>query len=165
MRFGGFGVPTQIAWLTIAFCLVFIFTLTIIGNETAIRVENYVGVAVSFAAFVRYRHDAWDALFSARPTGFQILALGIFVSWMGNLIRNIYSSVERDFGIGWVRWGPLVPVFLFLMVLGGIMHLAGPRMQGGRLPVRALVEIAAVVLAGVVAALAVTLTRLYLGLD
>lgn len=158
--------PTQIAWILILLCMAFILCLTLIGNETAVRIENYVGCAVSFAAFVRYRHDAWGALFSARPTGFQILALGIFVSWMGNLIRNIYSSVERDFGIGWVRWGFVVPFFLFLMVLGGIMHLAGPTIdKSGRLPGRSLVQIGAVVAYGILAAVAVTGVRWYLGLD
>lgn len=158
--------PTQIAWIMILLCMVFIFGLTLIGNETAVRIENYVGVSLSLAAFVRYRHDAWDALVSSKPTGFQILALGIFINWMGNNIRNIYSSLDRDFGLGWVRWGFVVPFFLFLMVLSGLLHLAGPTIdRNGRLPVRSLVQIGAIVLSGVIAAVAVTGVRWYLGLD
>lgn len=158
--------PTQLAWAMIVLCVVFVVVLSFIGGETAVRVENYVGMALSIAAFIQYRHDAWDALVRNRPTGYQILALGIFINWMRNNIQSIYSSLVRDFNLDWELGDVVVAFFLFLMVLSGLLHVVGPTLdEEGFIPKRAYIRIGIVVTLGIIAAIAVTGVRWYFGME
>jgi hypothetical protein len=149
-------IPTQISWIAIVLCLVFVVTLTLIGNEVAVRLENYVGVALAIACLVQYRQEAIDALIKPRPTNFQVFALGMAMVMLASIIRNFYSSIERDFDIGWVRWGPLVPVFLFLMIMGAVFKIIAPHVEDGRADWPTLRHVIWIGMCGVAAALAVT---------
>jgi len=149
-------IPTQISWIAIVLCLVFVVTLTLIGNEVAVRIENYVGVALAVACLVQYRQEAVDALIKPRPTNFQVFALGMVMIMLASIIRNFYSSIERDFGLGWVRWGPLVPVFLFLMILGSVFKIIAPHVREGRADWVTLRHVILIGMCGIAAALAVT---------
>lgn len=154
---------TQLSWVLIIGCVAFMMALSIVGNEIATRVENYIGIALSIACIVKYRHAAVQALISKLPTNVQVLSLGIFIAWMGNNIRNIYSSLDRDFGVSWLRLGPYVPIFLYMFLLSGMLHLAAPHVKDGKISVETWLELAIVVGAGTIVAMMVTVYVAYKG--
>lgn len=149
-------IPTHISWIAIVLCFVFILTLTIIGNELAVRIENYIGVSLAVACLIEYRKEAMDALVKPRPTNFQVFALGMAMIMLASIIRNFYSSIERDFGLGWVRWGPMVPVFLFLMILGSVFKIIAPHVREGKVDWATLRHVIWIGMFGVAGALIVT---------
>lgn len=149
--------PTQIAWLIITTCAIFVFGISWTGNELATRIENYIGITLSVACIVRYRHDAWKALVQERSSSVQLLGLGIVLAWLANSFRNLYSTLQRDFNIDWLPSSWVVPTFLFIMLLSGILHVMVPKVHDGVINRRAIKEISIYVLIGITLALGVTL--------
>lgn len=152
---------TQLTWVLVIGCVAFMMALSIVGNEIATRVENYIGIALAVACLVKYRHASVQAILSKLPTNVQVLSLGIFVAWFGNIIRNVYSSLDRDFGISWIRLGPYVPMFLFMFLLSGMLHIAAPHVKDGKISGETWLELAIVVASGTIVAMAVTVYVAY----
>lgn len=148
--------PTQIAWLVTIACMAFVLALTVTGNMLATRIENMVGITLSAVCVYRYRRDAWRALIRDQPTNVQIVCLGLVIYLAGGMVRNLYSSIDRDFGLSWIRYGPVVPFFLFLFILSGALLLIGPKLQGGRIAMNGWIELGVVIATGIGIALAVT---------
>ena len=152
-----FGVPTQIVWVIMLFGFVFVAVLSVVGNEVAVRIENYINIVLSFACVARYRHEAIRALITKLPTSIQILCLGIFFNWIANNIRSFLSTLARDFDILWLNDSVIVPIFLFFTFMSGVFHLIVPYVEPTKIDRKAWYEVLAIVVGGTSLALIVTL--------
>lgn len=107
------------------------------GNRTAIELANIVLFSLSCGILVAYLPIVWHGLRKASPDGGDILALGVFLAWLGvDLARGI-SIVWRMLGrppswLDSVWWG----IHITLSVMGAICHLIAPGALYGNLPTR-----------------------------
>lgn len=148
---------TQITWLIIVACAVFIAVMVFSESEVIIRVGNYMSLSLSVACVIRYRHEAWRALTNFKPTGINVLGLGIFLNWLSSQLRATSSTLLRDFNIWWLNDSILIPTFLFIALLSGIFHFAGPRIENGKMSRHTLVQLALVFFVGIIPALVITI--------
>lgn len=148
--------PTQITWVIILGCLAFVLALSTVGNELAVRIENYINILLSVAVVYRYRKESIKALFDQAPSNIQVLGLGIILAWLANNVRSFYSSLQRDFHIAWLTDSIVVPFFLYLMLLSGLFHLIVPYVKRTHIDRKAWFEIIGIVTFGTVLALTVT---------
>lgn len=148
---------TQITWLIVVACAAFVVVMSVSESELAIRMGNYMSLSLSIACLVRYRFEAWRALTRFRPTGINVLGLGIFLNWISSQLRAMSSTLLRDFDIWWLNDTILVPLLLFVVLLSGIFHFAGPKIENGRLPKQSFAQLALIFLFGIIPALLITL--------
>lgn len=147
---------TQITWVIIIACAVFTVVMMSTDSQIIIRIGNYMSLSLSIACVIRYRYEAWNALTSFRPTGINVLGLGIFLSWCSTQLRVASSTLLRDFDIWWLNDVFLIPAFLFLAVLSGVFCFAGPRIERGKMNRHTLAQLALVLFFGIVPALVIT---------
>ena len=105
-----------------------------------------VGSGVLVAFFTIMVH----ALRAERPTSDQILIAGIWWSWLATVEQRVWSIVWRALGAPMALANTdLVTHFVSIMLLAGLMHMAGPEAINGRVPTRQWARIGAYVACGI----------------
>jgi hypothetical protein len=133
--------------------LVAAYLVVAISTEppTLLLAQNAVLTGLSLGVVVAYAPAGWSALRSVKPRQGELLALGIFLAWLGTFIVRV---------IGMLRYGLNDPSFFgtdfstasaFLIGLAAICHLMAPEAIDGWLPKKAGVISGAWIAAGLAA--------------
>lgn len=121
----------------------------LIGLFSAILLALSIGVCVAYHRPVR------DILFGDEPLErSDWLALGIFLSWFGNLILRLHSIIWRALGRpDWLENNHAISYSLFMIACAAAFHLAAPGAIGlKRVPTERWVKIGVLSAFGVFAA-------------
>ena len=148
--------PTQIAWITIIACAVFILVSVTIGSPVSIRLLNSVIISGSGACCVLFAPLAWRGLTRLRPSPNEVMGLGLELASLGSLLTRMSSMMVRDFGIHDFIENGLVPISLFIILTSRLFQIMAVYSTNDGLPRRRWINIALILGCGVVLALVIT---------
>lgn len=110
-----------------------------------------VGVCVAYFPVIRHMLTKDQAPLDKA----DLLALGIFCSWFGMVLRTVWSLTWRYYGMpdDWTDTH-ITSYFIFLGMCGALFHLAAPGAVGDRVPTKHWVKLGALTAGGVFIGLA-----------
>ena len=127
-----------------------------IGAEQLIRIFNSALLALSIGVCVAYHRPVLDILFDDQEMErSDWLALGIFMSWLGNTVLRMNSIAWRAMGRpDWFDNTHIGSYGLFMVLCAASFHLAAPGAIGTkRVPTERWVRIGALIALGVFASI------------
>ena len=147
-------LPARFVAFFLAPNLVFVGVALLVRAQTMIELFNAAQLALSIGVVVAYHKPVRDILWGKEPIDRgDWLALGIFLSWTGNLLLRLNSIIWRAMGRpDWFDNSQLANYALFMGMCAGAFHLAAPGAIGkGRVPTDRWVWIGILIASGVFA--------------
>lgn len=124
-----------------------------------ILVSNGLLLAVASGVVISYAPIVFSALSARRPTRGDILGLGIFVSWLAQLMLRSISIIARNFGHPEIVNSNWVSTATSLSLMAGMLHLSAAQAVEGSVPAKRWVRTGIVVAVGVTIVLALLSMR------
>ncbi len=138
-----------------------LYAVVALATDTAPLVLALNGLTLSVAAGVAaaYAPVAAEALLAPRATRGDVLALGIWLGWLGTFMMRMSSIMARDLGRPDILLTDYSSTYIFLALMAGVCHLLAPLANEGRVPAKSWLLFGAIVAAGVLIAFAVAILR------
>lgn len=115
-------------------------------------------LVLSLSVVAIYLHSIYDIFTTKIPTHAQQLVLGIIVAWTGSAGNAAWFLLFRTGGRPeWMLDAPMNGFFVWMIGIGGLLHLTAPRAIDGRVPRANWLGVAVVALASIGFAYAITI--------
>jgi hypothetical protein len=147
-------IENTLRWTLIAIAVVvpLLFGIVTIaaGGRLAIEAGNVILMAMATGIVVAYAPVVRQALQRPLIEGGDILAIGIFIAWLGVAYARGVSILWRlaDKPVDWLD-SPIWGLHIALSTIGAMCHLVAPGAVEGRVPTRQWIRIGLWVAAGV----------------
>ena len=107
-----------------------------------IEFENCVLIAIAFGISISFFPGAIEALRATHPSSGQILAVGVWLSWVSVGFGRTLSLIGRTLGYDLTFFDTdITTLQIWLGILGGVCHLTAPEAIEGWVPTRAWVKV------------------------
>lgn len=142
-------------WVAIACIGSFWLVSAFLPFVTMMEFLNGVALAVAIAVTIAYAPVWVEALTQDRPDRVGQLTLGIGCTWGAFILSRMWSISWRGSGQpDWMENSPVVGFFVYMTILGGILHLTAPGAIDGDVPRRNWILIGITIGGGLVLGLA-----------
>lgn len=97
--------------------------------------EHIVRTSAALAVVLGYSSICLQALLARRPDRVQQLSMGIVLSWGSTVLMSVWSLLYRYGGRPtWMLEANIYGYFVFLQLLGAVLHITAPGAAGGGIP-------------------------------
>lgn len=119
-------------------CLVLFWGLALaIPQGTLMRLLNIGTLSVSVAVVTTYMPVWLRTLCKTTLDGPEALSLGIGCTWISEIGQRLWSIAWRGLDQPlWMTQSPLLPMLLYLTLIGGVQHITAPGVISGTIPTR-----------------------------
>lgn len=127
----------RVGYSAVICMVVFWGVAALVPQPTMMRILNICVLSISVAVVTTYMPVWIRTLCKERMDGPEALSLGIGCTWTGEIGQRLWSIVWRGLDQPyWMTQSTLLPLFLFLAVVGGIQHITAPGVINGVIPTR-----------------------------
>lgn len=119
-------------------CVALFWGLTLLIPQNALmQILNICVLSISVAVVTTYMPVWIRTLCKQRMDGPEALSLGIGCTWIAEIGQRIWSIVWRGLDQPhWMLSSPVLPLMLFLTVVGGVQHVTAPGVIDGAIPTK-----------------------------
>lgn len=121
-----------------ALCLLLFWVAhLLLAQRPLMQIINIGTLSVSVAVVTTYLPVWIRTLCKTTLDGPEALSLGIGCTWISEIGQRLWSiawrGLEQPF---WMTQSPLLPLLLYLTLIGGIQHITAPGVINGVIPTR-----------------------------
>lgn len=128
-------LSSGVVWSLVAANVLFFLAVTFVSPESLLEIVISLSIAVGIGVVAAYIPGAFRALINDPRRGGQFLILGILAIWFALIGRSVWSYVYRYSGHPeWMVSDPILAYFVWLSVIGGLLHLLARGALDGNIP-------------------------------
>ncbi len=119
-------------------CLAVFWGIALVAPQrTLMQILNIGTLSVSVAVVTTYLPVWIQTLCKETLDGPEALSLGIGCTWFSEIGQRLWSIAWRGLDQPyWMTQSPLLPLLLYLTLIGGIQHITAPGVINGVIPTR-----------------------------
>lgn len=104
-------------------------------DSSNLEFEHIVRTSAALAVVLGYSSIFFEALLAKRPDRVQQLSTGIVLSWGSTVMMSVWSLLYRYGGRPpWMLEANIYGYFVFMQLLGAVLHITAPGAAGGGIP-------------------------------
>lgn len=136
-------------WVALGLSAIYWLMAFIVPIDVTLETLNWVLVATAVVVTIAYAPTALDALIASRPDRVQQLVLGIICAWVATIALRVWVGIWRFLDTPeWMVQSRMIGFFIYLSILGGVLHITAPGSVDGIVPKRNWMMLASAILSG-----------------
>lgn len=109
----------------------------LLPQRAMMQILNICTLSVSVAVVTTYMPVWIRTLCKERLDGPEALSLGIGCTWASEIGQRVWSIAWRGLDQPlWMTQSPLLPLLVYLTLIGGVQHITAPGVINGVIPTR-----------------------------
>ena len=118
--------------------------------ENWIVFMNAILLLVAISVLIAYFKPICYAVATGKIDRIDYLIMGVVLSWLSTILNRLWSTIYRSTGQpSWMFESDVLGYFIWMAIIGGILHLAAPGAIDGKVPTKNWIRVGVAVSGGI----------------